>query len=87
MKRMNHFRRPVRSVLRAGTAVLAAALMLPASSAAVFAAEAPAPGNKVTLRVCNWEEYIDLGDWGEDEVIDLESGISRSGTGRPTARR
>ena len=74
MKRMNHFRRPVRSVLRAGTAVLAAALMLPASSAAVFAAEAPAPGNKVTLRVCNWEEYIDLGDWGEDEVIDLESG-------------
>ena len=57
------------------TAVLtAAALMLPASSAAVFAAEAPAPGNKVTLRVCNWEEYIDLGDWGEDEVIDLESG-------------
>ena len=57
------------------TAVLtAAALMLPASSAAVFAAEAPAPGSKVTLRVCNWEEYIDLGDWGEDEVIDLESG-------------
>ena len=30
--------------------------------------------DEVTLRVCNWEEYIDLGDWGEDEVIDLESG-------------
>ena len=28
----------------------------------------------VTLRICNWEEYIDQGDWGEDEVIDLESG-------------
>ncbi|MBP5254931.1 MAG: extracellular solute-binding protein [Lachnospiraceae bacterium] len=28
----------------------------------------------VVLRVCNWEEYIDLGDWEEDEVIDLESG-------------
>ena len=28
----------------------------------------------VVLRVCNWEEYIDLGEWGEDEVIDLESG-------------
>lgn len=28
----------------------------------------------ITLRVCNWEEYIDQGDWGEDEVIDLESG-------------
>ena len=28
----------------------------------------------VTLRVCNWEEYMDQGDWDEDEVIDLESG-------------
>jgi spermidine/putrescine transport system substrate-binding protein len=25
----------------------------------------------ITLRVCNWEEYIDLGDWDEDEAIDL----------------
>lgn len=30
----------------------------------------------ITLRVCNWEEYIDTGDWGEDEVIDLDSGVS-----------
>ncbi len=29
---------------------------------------------EVTLRVCNWEEYIDLGDWGEEETIDLDSG-------------
>lgn len=28
----------------------------------------------IVLRVCNWEEYIDEGGWGEDEVIDLESG-------------
>lgn len=28
----------------------------------------------ITLRICNWEEYIDQGDWGEDEVINLESG-------------
>lgn len=28
----------------------------------------------VVLRVCNWEEYIDLGSWADDEVIDLESG-------------
>ena len=29
----------------------------------------------VTLRICNWEEYIDLGGWDEEEeVIDLESG-------------
>ena len=35
---------------------------------------AGADSETVTLRICNWEEYIDLGDWGEDEVIDLESG-------------
>ena len=29
---------------------------------------------EVTLRICNWEEYIDEGDWDDDEVIDLESG-------------
>ncbi len=29
---------------------------------------------EVTLRISNWEEYIDLGDWDEDETIDLESG-------------
>ncbi|MBR1929894.1 MAG: extracellular solute-binding protein [Lachnospiraceae bacterium] len=28
----------------------------------------------ITLRVCNWEEYMDLGDWDEEETIDLESG-------------
>ena len=28
----------------------------------------------VTLRVCNWEEYIDLGDWDEDEAVELENG-------------
>ena len=35
------------------------------------ASEAEKP---VVLRICNWEEYIDQGDWGEDEVIDLDSG-------------
>jgi spermidine/putrescine transport system substrate-binding protein len=28
----------------------------------------------ITLRVCNWEEYIDLGGWDWDETIDLDSG-------------
>lgn len=28
----------------------------------------------IKLRVCNWEEYIDLGDWDESETIDLDSG-------------
>lgn len=30
-----------------------------------------AESDEVVLRVCNWEEYIDLGGWDEDEVIDL----------------
>lgn len=28
----------------------------------------------VTLRVCNWEEYIDLGGWDEEERIELADG-------------
>ena len=28
----------------------------------------------MTLRVCNWEEYIDLGEWDEEEAIELENG-------------
>ena len=31
-------------------------------------------GKMVTLRVCSWEEYIDLGGWEADETIDLPSG-------------
>ena len=27
----------------------------------------------IRLRVCNWEEYIDFGDWDEEETIDLPS--------------
>ncbi|MDE7273046.1 MAG: extracellular solute-binding protein [Lachnospiraceae bacterium] len=28
----------------------------------------------VTLRVCSWEEYIDLGEWDEEEAITLDNG-------------
>ena len=28
----------------------------------------------IILRVANWEEYIDLGDWDEDELIELDDG-------------
>lgn len=28
---------------------------------------------EIVLRVSNWEEYIDLGDWDEEELIDLDS--------------
>lgn len=37
-------------------------------------ATAASSQDQVTLRICNWEEYIDLGDWDEEETIDLESG-------------
>ena len=29
-------------------------------------------GEKVTLRIANWEEYIDEGGWDEEEAIELE---------------
>ncbi len=44
------------------------------TGAAAAGNAAQADGQEVTLRVCNWEEYIDLGDWDEDEAIDLDSG-------------
>ena len=41
---------------------------------ALLPATALAKEDTIVLRVCNWEEYIDLGDWDDDEVIDLDSG-------------
>ncbi|MDY4742609.1 MAG: extracellular solute-binding protein [Lachnospira sp.] len=38
---------------------------------------AGAADDTITLRVCSWEEYIDTGDWEEDDTIDLESGDIR----------
>lgn len=33
-----------------------------------------ANNSEITLRICNWEEYIDEGGWDDSEIIDLESG-------------
>lgn len=63
-------------VLRRVMAVATAAMM-------TFLAMVPgtkiahAQGNDdvIKLRVCNWEEYIDLGDWDEEERMDLENGV------------
>lgn len=33
----------------------------------------------VVLRVANWEEYIDLGDWDEDELIDIDNPYAAEG--------
>ena len=52
--------------------VLSALLL--ASFALPFAGCADSGEKVVTLRVSSWEEYIDLGDWDDDEVIDLDSG-------------
>lgn len=35
---------------------------------------AAAGGDPVVLRVCNWEEYMDLGEWDDDEAIELDNG-------------
>lgn len=34
-----------------------------------------AADEEIVLRVCNWEEYIDLGGWDEDERIELDNGV------------
>ena len=51
---------------------LAGAVSMPLILNPVCVRAAESKEKAVTLRVCNWEEYIDLGDW--DETIDLESG-------------
>ncbi|MBQ2200935.1 MAG: ABC transporter permease subunit, partial [Clostridia bacterium] len=57
----------------AGTA---AVLALAFTLGSMAAAPAPvyADDNVTVIRVANWEEYIDLGDWDDDELIELESG-------------
>lgn len=56
--------------------VCAAVLTAAGASAAIPVTALAAEGSDktVVLRVCNWEEYIDLGDWDEEETIELESG-------------
>lgn len=53
---------------------LAVCLIVGAFPKKVLATKAPKGEPEVVLRVCNWEEYIDEGDWDEEETIDLESG-------------
>lgn len=58
-------------------AVLAVAVLIGAGVlTAVWSPEtALAAEDEIVLRVCNWEEYIDLGDWDdEEELIELDNG-------------
>lgn len=40
---------------------------------------APAKDETVVLKVANWEEYIDLGDWDEADLVDVENPYSPDG--------
>ena len=51
---------------------IAAAVCLFGASALSFAGCAETE-DTVTLRVCSWEEYIDLGGWEEEERIEVEN--------------
>ena len=57
---------------RALAVLLCAALLIPVFTGCGSAEES----EEIVLRVANWEEYIDEGDWDEDEVIELENGVS-----------
>ena len=50
------------------------AVFLMISAFAVIPEKTEAASDEIVIKVCNWEEYIDEGDWDEDEIIDLESG-------------
>ena len=65
-----------RTSVRAAAAAAAAAILAVSGGAFAVPVQAHASENseEVVLRVCNWEEYIDLGDWDEEETIELESG-------------
>lgn len=54
-------------------AAIAAITALSVSVASPCAVKVRAAEKEVVLRVCSWEEYIDEGGWGDDEIIDLES--------------
>lgn len=56
------------------TGMLGVALFTSSLSCEALALEEKKEDDVITLRVCNWEEYIDEGDWDEEETIDLESG-------------
>ncbi len=51
----------------------AAVLLAAAAPCSAWASTDSGADKEIVLRVCNWEEYIDTGDWDEDEAIELDS--------------
>lgn len=78
-------KRKVRLSVRIWACVFAASLLTvfvqPGFAGKAEAASAggtgPSSEDKVILRIANWEEYIDEGDWDDDEAIELDD---RAGT-------
>ena len=60
-------------------ATLSAAVLAGASLGAL--AGCSKKSDTITLRVCSWEEYIDLGGWEEDERIDIDNPFAEEGEG------
>lgn len=59
---------------RFAAALLAASFAILSVLSVMRPATVSAAEDVTVLRVSNWEEYIDLGDWDEEETIDLPSG-------------
>lgn len=57
-----------------GCAMALSALLLSACTLPISACSDSE--DTLTLRVSNWEEYIDLGDWDEEDLIDIENSYS-----------
>ena len=68
--------RQVQEMRRKDSAVLGAALIALPIVCAFLGQTVHASEEPIVLRVCNWEEYIDLGEWDEDEVIELDNGMT-----------
>lgn len=59
-------------ILAAGLALTAGAVLAVPGVSVQSASPVGTDGEKVTLRIANWEEYIDEGGWDEEEAIDLD---------------
>lgn len=64
----------VRTVRKAGSVALGFAVSGVFAVCNFAGQTAYAKEEPVTLRVCSWEEYIDLGEWDEEETIVLDNG-------------
>lgn len=70
---MKNFGKKIIAIASCTTVFAGTFMGMPGLSMSAFASSVSG-SDTVVLKVCNWEEYIDEGDWEDDEVIDLESG-------------